>query len=251
MSLRYVCWLPHVRNLMLTRGRELRKKELGQLLASEGINLTFKQLSRSYKQLLDWHFGSEADHFRMLPSYVDGLRAKGHFAVLKKDATERFQRLVIVYRESVQAFKLYAMRGLQLDGTFLKSSFGGVLLVACFRDANNNIRILAISVVSGETEANWRSFIEAIKETVCVMPGFIISDRDKGLSAAVAAVYPGVHHAACMRHLMENFNKKFKERPLKKLAWSLARATTVEEFKEAETGLMQCDKAIKWLRDVS
>ncbi len=45
---------------------------------------------------------------------------------------------------------MYAVRGIQLDGTFLKHKTGGVLLVACFKDADNNIRIVAVAVVPSE-----------------------------------------------------------------------------------------------------
>ena len=41
------------------------------------------------------------------------------------------------------------------------------------------------------------------------MPAFVISDRDKGLINAVK-LFPGVPHFFCFRHLMENFNKRFK-----------------------------------------
>jgi MULE transposase domain len=108
-----------------------------------------------------------------------------------------------LYREGIQAFSKYSMRGLQVDGTHLKNCFGGVLLVACFRDANNKIRIVSVAIVSGETTANWEWFLNSIEARLAIPPTFIMSDRDKGLIHAVGTVFgDDVHHAACFRHVM-------------------------------------------------
>ncbi len=40
---------------------------------------------------------------------------------------------------------------------------------------------------------------------------FSISDRDKGLINAVREVFPELPHSKCLRHLSENFKKKFKQ----------------------------------------
>lgn len=248
-SVRFITWLPKVRELILAKGRDLVKKELGNVVREEGIKITRKQLHRSYKQRLEWRFGSEKEQYGLIRSYVEGMIEKGHYGNLEQGTDGRFNRVVIVYREGIQAFSQYAMRGLQLDGTFLKSASGGVLLVACFRDGNNNIRMVAVAIVSGETEANWRWFLETIQPRLIVQPAFIISDRDKGMMAAVAKVFPDVHHAACFRHVMENFNKRYKEKPLKDLAWSLAKASTVEEFQRTVEGFKVKPAALEWLRD--
>jgi hypothetical protein len=247
-SLNFICWMPEVRALVKSRGRSLMKGDLARLLLQNRITLPKKQMDRCFNELKNWQFGSEAHQYGLLQSYVSGMNAKGHFALVEQNDRDVFHRLVIVYREGIQAFRHYSMRGLQLDGTFLKNSTGGVLLIACFLDATNHIRIVSIAIVSGETEANWRWFIAAIREKLTVNPAFIISDRDKGLLSAVAAEFPGVHHAACFRHVMENFNKKFKNKQLKGYAWSLARADTPADFIRAENLLSSTTGALAWLR---
>ena len=106
------------------------------------------------------------------------LKQKGHFAECL--ATDNiFQHFGVVFREGHQAFSEYAMRGIQLDGTFLKHKTGGVLLVACFKDANSNIRIVGVAVVASETTNTWSWFLQFLKDKLVVEPSFIVYDRDK------------------------------------------------------------------------
>ena len=53
----------------------------------------------------------------------------------------------------------------------------------------------------------------------------------------MARIYPGIHHAVCFRHLMVNFNKKFRDKKLKGMAWAIARATSQEDFEKAQRKL--------------
>ena len=43
-----------------------------------------------------------------------------------------------------------------MDGTFLKTSVGGILLVACFRNGNNEIQSNGVGIAAIENEDNWR-----------------------------------------------------------------------------------------------
>jgi hypothetical protein len=122
-----------------------------------------------------------------------------------------FDKLGIVLREGLQAFRHYAFCGLSVDGTFIKNDFictsmltflivpfsaftslihrvttclsrvGGVLLIACFRNGNKELQIVACGIVSIENEENWFWFLDLILKYLATLPAFIISDRDKGL----------------------------------------------------------------------
>ena len=95
------------------------------------------------------------------------------------------------------------------------------MLVACFKDANSNIRIVGVAVVASETTNTWSWFLQFLKDKLVVEPSFIVSDRDKGLQRA-ALIFDGVPHFFCLRHPLENFNKKFKSAKLQMLAKALA-----------------------------
>ena len=153
-----------------------------------------------------------------------------------------FKKLFIVYREGLKGFAEYSSRGLQLDGTFLKSETGGILLVACYKNGANNIRIVAVALVASETLDTWSWFVGLLKTKLKSPPLFISSDRDKGLLAACSIHFPAVHHA--FRHILENFKNK-KE---KKLAWGLAKAKYRKEFDTAMSKMSPDD--LKWLEEV-
>ena len=67
---------------------------------------------------------------------------------------KQFTRMQIVFREGKQVFRSYAQRGLCLDGTFLKNMSGGILLVVCVLNGNQQIKIVSMVIVSIENEAN-------------------------------------------------------------------------------------------------
>jgi len=138
---------------------------------------------------------------------------------------------------------------MQLDGTFIKNSCGGTLLVACFKDGNNNIRIIGIAIVSGENQDNWTWFLEFLKSKIEVHPSWIISDRDKGLLNAVQIF--DSFHAYCFRHVLENFYLKFRNKNLKEKAWGLAKARTLLNFNSVRDSLQAVNsEAMQWFEQI-
>nr|CCA15254.1 hypothetical protein ALNC14_013970 [Albugo laibachii Nc14] len=163
---------------------------------------------------------------------------------------KQFPRMQIVFREGKQVFKSYAQRGLCLDGTFLKNVNGGILLVACVLNGDQQIQIVSVAIVSIENEANWSFFLRNLGVILPVKPSFILSDRAKGFIPAVSSVYPSTYHFYCFRHLMENFNKKFRSVELKNEAWGLAKTTSMAEYTQKAEHLNQINPAaLKWMQD--
>ena len=74
----------------------------------------------------------------------------------------------------------FADRGTLLNGILTKNKYGGVLLVAFFKNRNNKTQIVATAWVSGKTKENWSWFLDFHLPFI-KMPKFINSDRDKGL----------------------------------------------------------------------
>ena len=99
-------------------------------------------------------YGSDYEQYGLLPSYVAEMKNRSHkveLGILKK----KVKGLSIVFREGIQAFGKYPERGISVDGTFLKTSVGGILLLACFRNGNNEIQIIRVGNVAMENEDNW------------------------------------------------------------------------------------------------
>ncbi|KAK1943167.1 hypothetical protein P3T76_005804 [Phytophthora citrophthora] len=138
-----------------------------------------------------------------------------------------------------------------VDGTSLKTSIGGVLLVACFRNGNNEIQIVGLGIVAVENGDNWTWFLANLLPHLRPSPAFLISDGDKGLVNATKATAPDIPRFYCFRHLMENFNKIFNSMQLRALAWAMARARTVLEYNRAAADLSAMNEsATKWLQEI-
>jgi hypothetical protein len=77
-----------------------------------------------------------------------------------------------------------------------------------------------------------------------------LSDRQKGLLEGVGAHFPGSAHGYCLRHLVDNFSKRFKYKDLTKLIWQAARATTEDEFMATCNSMRAINaKCVDWLYD--
>ncbi|KAF1313637.1 putative Transposon protein, partial [Globisporangium splendens] len=204
----------------------------------------------AFARLKEEFYGNEYTQCASLPSYVDQLKKNNHIACCEV-VDGKFNRLAILYREGVQSFSKYPSRGMCLDGTFLKTVIGGTLLVACFLNGNHELQIVGIAVVSTENEDTWSFFLRFLVSRLVVPPTFVISDRDKGLVPAVSSLAQIPYHFFCFRHLMENFNKKFKSKDLKNAAWGLARACIETKFEAQAKTLREMNKsAERWLLEV-
>jgi transposase-like protein len=97
-----------------------------------------------------------------------------------------------------------------VDGAHLTGKYKCVLLSASSLDADGKLLILAQTVVPKETTQSWNFFFHHFKQAgLGNNISFIISDRDKGLINAVSKVFPKIPHSKCLRHLSENYKKKF------------------------------------------
>ena len=65
--------------------------------------------------------------------------------------------------------------------------------------------------------------MERLRGVIGHPPGLVIhTDACKGLENAVDAVFPGVEHRECMRHLATNFMKKFRGKIFEDNLWPAA-----------------------------
>ena len=115
----------------MTFGRKLTPVMIRVKLRNEGILASYMNCVNALDRLKVEFFGRDTDQYGMLLSYVAELKNRSHEVELDIVKNE-FKRLSIIFREGIQAFGKYTERGISVDGTFLKTSVGGILLVACF-----------------------------------------------------------------------------------------------------------------------
>jgi hypothetical protein len=118
------------------------------------------------------------------------------------------------------------------------------LLIAVGIDANNNGMPIAWALVPIENKYWWTWFLEHLQESC---PGTLrkdyifISDREKGLSPAIAKVYPSAFYAYCCQHIADNIQTQFGIR-CRSPFWACARAKTKIVFDKALAELYKINK---------
>lgn len=106
----------------------------------------------------------EREQFRLLPAYFEVLRKKdpaGHFA-LTMTPEGRFFRLFLCPAVCQETFAC-SMKFVACDGTFTKSKFRQMLLLAVTVDGNDEVALLAWALVESENEDSWRFFFTELK----------------------------------------------------------------------------------------
>ena len=91
-------------------------------------------------------------------------------------------------------------RVIGLDGTFLKSTCKGTLLVTTCQDGNYNCYPIAWGVVDSERDESWTWFLTQLK--------VIIGEPDGG----VATIFPQATYGACYLHVRQNLKNQFKSK---------------------------------------
>jgi zinc finger SWIM domain-containing protein 3 len=167
----------------------------------------------------------------LIPSFCDTIVSQGGHAELCRSPGGKFSRVFVAEGAMIQTFPRL-LPVISMDGTHLKSSLKGVLLLAVAPDANNNLAILAYAIVGSENLESWRWFVRHMH--VC-FPGMalpehvVISDRQKGLERALDELMPTVYHAACLRHLRANVAGKFGK-GAGDLVWKIGSAYYPENY---------------------
>lgn len=113
------------------------------------------------------------------------------------------------------------------------------LLVACGLDADERVVPCAWALVLAEDEENWTWFMYFLRDAFLQESGYldnrklvVMSDRDKGLMAAVEKVLPKARPAHCCQHIATNIQSRFGISCVPYF-WKCARARTRELFDTA------------------
>ena len=92
-----------------------------------------------------------------------------------------------------------------LDGTFLKSTCKGMLLVATCQDGNYNCYPIAWGIVDSEKDESWSWFLTQLKDVISEPDGLVfISDRHPSIQKGVAAIFPQATYGACYWYVGQN-----------------------------------------------
>lgn len=242
---------------------ELTVKELKQdIVRRYNVSLLCWKLYKAKEKAIEMLRGSVDEHYAKLRSYILELKRtdnEGRFD-LWVDAGAVFKGIYIGFSGLRNGFRGGCRRVIGLDGAFLKTYLGGVLLSAVATDANNQMYPIAWAVVKVENYENWTWFIQILMEELELSTGAgttFISDQQKvcylslpllyydillsivviyyylllqGLLNAVAELAPMAVHRNCARHVFINWKKTNKGIVLKNLFWRIVRSTHMADF---------------------
>ncbi|XP_048634131.1 uncharacterized protein LOC106348916 [Brassica napus] len=139
--------------------------------------------------------GIPEESYGKIPKYLHMLREAnpGTHSSYKTDVDGRFRYLFIAFGQSIRGFNTVMRRVIVVDGTFLKSKFKGVLLVATAIDGNSNLYPIAFGIVDSENEQSWEWFMRELKVVVADDNGLaFISDRQVSIGKALEKVGKGL-----------------------------------------------------------
>jgi hypothetical protein len=142
--------------------------------------------------------GSMKDHFNKVGAYLAALKESNPTSVFElltvppgyyndyTSETDVFFRIFICFDSLRKGFLDGCRRVLCLDGCFLKTFLGGMLLCAIGRDPNDQMFPVAWAVVEGENTLSWTWFMAELKKALHVTDegrGWtLISDQQKVIS---------------------------------------------------------------------
>ena len=227
----------------ISKSKAYRAKEL----ASITINGTYEESYESLPQYCVDLIATNPDTVAIVESKPSSVDAN----------MREFSRMFVSFGAAGKGFA-HCRPLLGLDGTHLKSKYKGILLAATGVDACGSLFPLAHAVVDAENIDNWDWFLKALHRIIEQhAPTFLVSgelsflsDRQKGLLEGVHNNFPDSPHGYCLKHLAENFYKKFKNKELKSLLWKAASAVNLEEWNKAIDAMNGIDSsAFPWLEE--
>ncbi|KAG7580891.1 Zinc finger SWIM-type [Arabidopsis suecica] len=175
-----------------------------------GLDCSYSTALRGKKQHVSDMRGNPEVCYTMLYAYLHMLREvnPGTVTEVELDAEDRFKYLFIALGASIEGFK--AMRKvLVIDATFLKTVYGGMLVIATAQDPNRHHYPIAFGVIDSENHASWNWFFRMLRKVVPDEDGLVfISDRHQSIIKGVMDVFPNASHGHCIWHLSQNLRPK-------------------------------------------
>ncbi|WVZ62034.1 hypothetical protein U9M48_011824 [Paspalum notatum var. saurae] len=164
----------------------------------------------------------------------------------------RFTRMFVALKSCVDDFLNGCRPFLGVDSTHLTGKWKGQLASATAIDGHNWMFPVCYAVFGSQTAESWSWFFSRLEQAIGSPPGLVImTDAGKGIDSAVTKIFKnGVEHRECMRHLVANFQKRFRGEVFQKHLWPACRAYQSERFEEHYNLMYEaCPEAMKWIHD--
>ncbi|KAG8368915.1 hypothetical protein BUALT_Bualt15G0096100 [Buddleja alternifolia] len=167
------------------------------------VEVSSTKVSRAKRAAIDKIVDLDFKQYDLLWDYCKTVRVRNPGSLIllrRKEGIEppTFDKMYVSLHAIKQGFFSGCRPIIDLDGCFLKTLFGGQLLVAVGRDGNDNMVPIAIAVVQVENYESWKRFLSVLLEDIGGMESArkwtFISDKQKRLFASVSELAPYAEH---------------------------------------------------------
>ncbi|XP_017980988.1 PREDICTED: uncharacterized protein LOC108663016 [Theobroma cacao] len=190
-------------------------------------------------------FGSLEESFQLLPSYFHMLERENPNTIscVATDGEQRFKYCFWVFGSCIRGFSAVMRPVVIIDATHMKGRFKGILFVALFKDANEQIYPLAFGIGHVEDEESWSWFLNQLCRAIgCSENAMFIFYQYFGIKNAVEKVFKDAHHSLCNYHLGKNVKNRFKREDVAKIFTMAANCYRVTDFNRHMNQLKQLCK---------
>ncbi|XP_038721992.1 uncharacterized protein LOC120014142 [Tripterygium wilfordii] len=186
--------------------------------------------------------GTHVEQYRQLWDYCAAvLKCNSGSTLAVSCPNSIFENFYVCLEACKKGFKAGYRPLICLDGCHLKTKYGGHILAAVGKDANDNMYPIAYVVVQSECRASWTWFLTLLQDDIG-------NAHDNGLIETFEHEFPGVHHRFCVRHLYANFKKRWNLKTLKDYFFVAAGATTQRRFSYWMEEIKKIDiQAFHWI----
>ncbi|XP_048599674.1 uncharacterized protein LOC125579845 [Brassica napus] len=226
----------------------LKPNDIIQFMRNDhGVEISYSLAWEAREYAVNVVRGIPEKGYEKIPKYLHMMKEAnpGSHTFYETDSNGRFKFLFISYGQSIRGFYAAIRKVIVVDGTFLKSKYKGVLLVATALDENSNLYPIAFGVVDSENDRSWEWFMRQLNGVIADDQGLaFVSDRNTSLAKAIAKVYPHAHHEICIHHLPNNVVTYFKGKVVVGLVAKASKAYRVTDFKKKFTAIFSISPAI-------
>lgn len=227
-------------------------KQLQQIVEKKtGYRMGYQSAQRSVKAAKGDTTAEALAQFRILEPYFGCLQRAdpgGRYEVVAGDneTGSRDFRYLYVAPSVCRNFWKHSRRCVSVDGTHVTTILGGVLLLLCVLDANNQNLILAFAYVPIEDSQSYRFFFRRVARD---FPGrvVVITDGDKGCASEMLSMWPSATLSRCFRHKIQNYHKnnagdRIMRENVHALIYGMARATSEDLWNYLRQKLSNVDE---------
>ncbi|XP_062093882.1 uncharacterized protein LOC133799909 [Humulus lupulus] len=211
--------------------------------------MNYMKAWRSKERALNELRGNARESYNLIPSYLYVLQKTnlGTIVDIEKGEDDSLLFLFMALNASLRGWAK-CKPIIFVDGTFLKSAYGGTLLSASAQDAGGKIFPLAFCIADSENNKSWEWFFTKLREAYGVREDqCIISDRHESIIKATNKVFIEITHGYCMFHLLSNLKTTYKKHAKEYSVPFFAAATAYTE-KKFEYLMKELDKFDKRIR---